>query len=262
MSAVPDTKFGRRELYGGAITATLPDQSILLDASDLRQVPDHQEVFLARTSLMSVVVETNQRYEGDDGEEGADKETSDDDGEKLLNYYLHDIVDMEPERSNLARASNQSDAEEKDHLVDLNWKKIQMGDERLAGCPAFLAKAKVVRAPATATAAEAPAGVDREKGTVMDPHRASDATKTIIYLLLLRLVTVKTDICVFVYVPREEDANVAGGITTTTTAAAPDNIASKTNVNMTVLEQESLAEQILHSIVQTLRIEDWSLFNA
>ncbi|GAA5835593.1 hypothetical protein JCM9279_004590 [Rhodotorula babjevae] len=44
-----------RELYGGAITASIPPS--FLDASDLRQVPDTQEVFLAPDSDLSLIVE-------------------------------------------------------------------------------------------------------------------------------------------------------------------------------------------------------------
>ncbi|GAA5931682.1 Ran GTPase-binding protein MOG1 [Sporobolomyces koalae] len=44
-----------RPLYGGAIACTLPSR--FLDASDLRQVPDTQEVFLAPDSDLSLIVE-------------------------------------------------------------------------------------------------------------------------------------------------------------------------------------------------------------
>ncbi|GAA5829607.1 hypothetical protein JCM11251_000219 [Rhodosporidiobolus azoricus] len=44
-----------RELYGGAIASSLP--TAFLDASDLRQVPDTQEVFLSPDSDLSLIVE-------------------------------------------------------------------------------------------------------------------------------------------------------------------------------------------------------------
>jgi len=50
-----------RELFGGAITATLPTK--LIDASDLRQVPDTQEVFLYPDSGVSIIVEVLQSVE-------------------------------------------------------------------------------------------------------------------------------------------------------------------------------------------------------
>ncbi|GAA5824460.1 hypothetical protein JCM5353_000316 [Sporobolomyces roseus] len=44
-----------RPLFGGAISCSLP--SAFLDASDLRQVPDTQEVFLSPDSDLSLIVE-------------------------------------------------------------------------------------------------------------------------------------------------------------------------------------------------------------
>ncbi|GAA5875253.1 hypothetical protein JCM16303_000556 [Sporobolomyces ruberrimus] len=44
-----------RPLYGGAISSSLP--SAFLDASDLRQVPDTQEVFLSPNSDLSLIIE-------------------------------------------------------------------------------------------------------------------------------------------------------------------------------------------------------------
>ncbi|KAI0315520.1 Mog1p/PsbP-like protein [Amylostereum chailletii] len=45
----------QRGFFGGAITALLP--STLIDASELRQVPDTQEVFLSPTSDISIILE-------------------------------------------------------------------------------------------------------------------------------------------------------------------------------------------------------------
>ncbi|TRM61745.1 hypothetical protein BD626DRAFT_405360 [Schizophyllum amplum] len=50
-----------RDLFGGAITARAP--TTLIDASDLRQVPDTQEVFLYPDSSASIIVEVLQRVE-------------------------------------------------------------------------------------------------------------------------------------------------------------------------------------------------------
>ena len=50
--------FASRELYGGAITVELP--TTMIDASDIRQIPDHQEVFLSNTTLTSLIFEINQ----------------------------------------------------------------------------------------------------------------------------------------------------------------------------------------------------------
>lgn len=58
-----------RELFGGAITVTLP--SSLVDASDLRQIPDTQEVFLSPSSGVSIIFEVLERVAATDPEEAA-----------------------------------------------------------------------------------------------------------------------------------------------------------------------------------------------
>ena len=50
--------------YDGAITLPLPTGYI--DASDLRQVPDHQALYLSPTTLTSVLIEINERLDEPD----------------------------------------------------------------------------------------------------------------------------------------------------------------------------------------------------
>lgn len=58
------TSYSERQLFGGAIIAqTKPS---LLDASDVRQVPDTQEVFLYTDCSVSVIIEVLQRVEPND----------------------------------------------------------------------------------------------------------------------------------------------------------------------------------------------------
>ncbi|KAL1741886.1 hypothetical protein HDZ31DRAFT_44464 [Schizophyllum fasciatum] len=52
-----------RDLFGGAITARTP--SSLINASDLRQIPDTQEVFLYPDSSASIIVEILERVEAE-----------------------------------------------------------------------------------------------------------------------------------------------------------------------------------------------------
>lgn len=63
------TTMSNYELYGGAITVNLPAN--LIDASDMRQVPDAQEVFLDRNSDMSIIFEILDRVEPADLDEAA-----------------------------------------------------------------------------------------------------------------------------------------------------------------------------------------------
>ncbi|KAH9826379.1 Ran-interacting Mog1 protein [Teratosphaeria destructans] len=65
------------ELFGGAIAAKLP--STFADVSDIRQVPDHQEVWLDKDGFTSVIVEILERVGKSDDIEA-------------LKYHLEDIV--------------------------------------------------------------------------------------------------------------------------------------------------------------------------
>ncbi|KDQ12300.1 hypothetical protein BOTBODRAFT_34587 [Botryobasidium botryosum FD-172 SS1] len=57
-------------LFGGAISVNLP--AGLLDASDIRQVPDTEEVLLAKDSDISYIFEILQRVEPDELEKAAE----------------------------------------------------------------------------------------------------------------------------------------------------------------------------------------------
>jgi hypothetical protein len=54
------------DLYGGAIKAILPGS--FTDASNFRQVPDHQEVFVNDQNNDSIVFDILERLEGGDEE--------------------------------------------------------------------------------------------------------------------------------------------------------------------------------------------------
>jgi hypothetical protein len=52
MATSDSSSFTIARLFGGAITASIP--STFIDASDLRQIPDEQEVFVDRNGLASI----------------------------------------------------------------------------------------------------------------------------------------------------------------------------------------------------------------
>lgn len=57
----------QRELFGGAVTINIPENFV--DVSDIRQVPDNQEVFIDPGSDLSLVIEILQRVEKEDDKE-------------------------------------------------------------------------------------------------------------------------------------------------------------------------------------------------
>ncbi|KAG9511568.1 Mog1p/PsbP-like protein, partial [Aureobasidium melanogenum] len=69
--------FNKIELYGGAMTVELP--SNFADVSQIRQVPDNQEVYLDKDGLSSIVFDILERVDKPDLD--------------ALKYHLEDIVE-------------------------------------------------------------------------------------------------------------------------------------------------------------------------
>ncbi|WPH04280.1 Hypothetical protein R9X50_00716900 [Acrodontium crateriforme] len=72
-----DIQYRSVQLYGGAMAADLP--TTYSDVSDIRQVPDHQEVYLDTQGYSSIIFEILQRVEIPDGE-------------AALKHHLADLV--------------------------------------------------------------------------------------------------------------------------------------------------------------------------
>ncbi|KAI4113652.1 MAG: hypothetical protein LQ338_008141 [Usnochroma carphineum] len=67
------------ELFGGAITANLPDG--YADVSNIREVPDHQEIYLDASGFSSIIIEVAERV----SQPATDEEA--------LKFHFQDIVD-------------------------------------------------------------------------------------------------------------------------------------------------------------------------
>ncbi|KAJ5232075.1 hypothetical protein N7468_005031 [Penicillium chermesinum] len=57
-------QFTDQDFFGGAIRGVVPQRWI--DASNLREIPDHQELFLSSDTLSSLIIEINQRVSQED----------------------------------------------------------------------------------------------------------------------------------------------------------------------------------------------------
>ncbi|GAA96677.1 uncharacterized protein L969DRAFT_54663 [Mixia osmundae IAM 14324] len=94
----------RRSLWGEAVIATLPAEYI--DASDLRQVPDTQEVFLAPDSDISVILEILQAVDLKQDEEAIrhifDSLAHDNDA---FSSKVTDVTALSTSQDGLSRAS-------------------------------------------------------------------------------------------------------------------------------------------------------------
>ena len=77
------TSYKTVDLFGGAITANIPTS--FADVSDIRQVPDHQEVWLDKNGFTSIVIDILERVDQPDVD--------------ALRYHLHDIVGEDAEKT-------------------------------------------------------------------------------------------------------------------------------------------------------------------
>ncbi|KAI9752683.1 MAG: hypothetical protein M4579_005521 [Chaenotheca gracillima] len=84
MSTLP-MEFKTTPLFGGAMTANLP--SNFSDVSKIRQIPDHQEVYLDNDGLTSIIFEINERVDA-----SVVGSTSDEDA---VRYHLDDVIEAE-----------------------------------------------------------------------------------------------------------------------------------------------------------------------
>ncbi|KZF18907.1 Mog1p/PsbP-like protein [Xylona heveae TC161] len=73
--------FRHTDLFGGTIVADLP--SAFVDASNIRQVPDHQEVYLDKDGYTSIIFEITERVNDFNTDEEA------------LSYHLQDIAEAD-----------------------------------------------------------------------------------------------------------------------------------------------------------------------
>ncbi|KAI5460266.1 hypothetical protein BGZ63DRAFT_244434 [Mariannaea sp. PMI_226] len=79
---MPESKFVSKPLFGGAIVADLPDH--FGDVSDLREVPDNQEVWIDKDGFTSIIFDITERVGGS----GSGPEI---DG-KAMTAHLEDMV--------------------------------------------------------------------------------------------------------------------------------------------------------------------------
>ncbi|QDS71537.1 hypothetical protein FKW77_005326 [Venturia effusa] len=75
--------FKSTELFGGALVADLP--ATFSDISTIRQVPDHQEIYLDPNGFTNIIIEVNERVSAEDA--CTDMEA--------LKYHFKDIVASE-----------------------------------------------------------------------------------------------------------------------------------------------------------------------
>ncbi|KAI9716718.1 MAG: multicopy suppressor of ts gsp1 [Chrysothrix sp. TS-e1954] len=204
---MPST-FTLNQLYGGAIVALLP--SGYLDTSEIRQVPDNQEVRLSPSSLTSVIFDIVERAEPPSHSCRTDAEA--------LRYHYDDVVSTQPERS---KETALPDTAEETRVLE---------PPKLVLMPKLGHKYPVWTMLATQTPKDPAPANDGEK---------SRAEFTAMFVTLIRLETAKTDVIVTVTVP-----HVLGEEGYTTHEDVDLDVGKETPL---MVEGREILEQILHS---------------
>ncbi len=229
------------------MTAPLP--SDYLDASTLRQIPDHQEVFLSPRTLTSLIFEINQYvapsavtttnlYPDPDPGPGIASpaggatnpssqgtvEGNEDDRAAAL-YHLRDLLDAQ---DTLTRVSAP--------------RRVRLQSPSLSRVPAFVVQATLTTRE-NKKAGRSHSMLPEEDGE--DRHVApgdETSTTTTIRLLVVRLQAHTTDLCVAVNVPWKELERVAG------------------EGDGAVEREEAFAQSLLESLLAGLHVRDFALF--
>lgn len=220
-------EYVRQALYGGAITAELPKDCI--DASDLREVPDHQEIFLRSDTLTNIIFEINE-YQST-----GDVITYNSDNEGLVNA----------EGTKPATGVSSADAAAANHhLKDTVAQEDRVSESGIQTTAVKLPQTTVAKFPAyftTATIVETE--VDRSRKDALpvnwqaQPPLKENHIKT--EQLLVRLEEYGTDLCVRLNVPMKEYEGLQ---------------------SESALTEMAKADQMMQKIIETITIKDFGLF--
>ncbi|KAK5105424.1 hypothetical protein LTS08_001701 [Lithohypha guttulata] len=220
-------QFERRNLYGGAITVDFPTD--VIDTSGLREVPDHQEAFLRQSTLTSIIFEINQ-FQTPADVLSNNVEVSD------LNGASDNTPSPRIPVADAAAANH--------HLKDTIPPEDRISDAGIETTAIKLSRASISNFPAylsTATIIEPE--IDRSAKSALplswqaQPVQKENETKT--QQLLVRLGEYGTDLCVRINIPMKEFSG---------------------NQSEAALTELAVADNIMQKIMETLSVEDFSLF--
>lgn len=230
---------------------TEPHQTNILTTlySDLREIPDHQEIFLSPETLSNLIVEINQRVSKEDAlntlatlshqhptlaatSGNATSATPEALDQAATLYHLHDLCDegdamqivTSPQRVNLARLG----ASAPSGSVISAYK----------GIVEFMTASRK-RGARTADGTNASAVDSAVSGASVDGE-APLSSKLTCHYLLVRLEKQETDLLVFFNVPHEE-FDKGGDV-------------------RELSREEKVAEETVAAMVEKLEIRDWGLF--
>ncbi|KAI9372045.1 hypothetical protein BJX61DRAFT_468100 [Aspergillus egyptiacus] len=211
-------------LYGGAIRAVIPQG--WLDASNLRQVPDHQELFLSPTTLSTLIFEINERVSNETAlaalstSSSTTTPTTETDTDKAaVLYHLNDLLD------NGSDTLRRTSAPQQVSLPNLPKARAYKGAAVITSTTPDRSR------PGPASIGGAAAGSSAEGALV---------SSVSLHYLLVRLEEQETDMLVFFNVPHKEF----------------EEKGDLTGLN----REETLAEATMTGIVSALEVVEWGLF--
>lgn len=211
--------FGRKELYGGTIEVELPDDSI--DASDLRQVPDHQEIFLRPKTLTSIIFEINeyqtaQIIQSNKSTTISDPESNPSADEAAAIHHFNDVV-AEP-----------------DYITSpgITTQPVILGRPSVARFRAYHSTGSIIT-PEVDLSARSTLPLQWQTSPVQKEFR----TKS--HQLLIRLDDFATDLCVRINIPMKEFESAQSEAALTETA---------------------MGDQILQKVIETFDVKEFGLF--
>ena len=231
--------FTPHPLFGSTLSCSLP--TTYLDASILRPIPSHQELFLSPTTLTSILFE-------------------------ICEYELPSPTTIVPSAGSISPADLQACHEHFHDPIDAldrgltrSVGRVGMGAPGVRTYAAYVVKGEIVLGGAgtTSTTKEETEGGNHGNMTTNDHAETTTDTETTTHssnttpsantirqsLLLLRLPHVLTDLVVRISVPLAELIQ----------PDYPDN-------HEALRREEKMADEILSNIIETLNVEDWSLF--
>ncbi|KAL5333044.1 hypothetical protein BJX70DRAFT_81663 [Aspergillus crustosus] len=228
------TTLAPQALYGGAIKAIIPQG--WLDASELRQIPDHQELFLSPITLSNLIYEINEYVSPETAlpclrsTPSATREAFgilDPNAQETIDkaailYHLNDIRDGN------------------DDTLQNVTPPQQISLQKIPSARAYRGTAQITSPSSAGRSGGAPASIGgAAAGSSADGALGSSVS---VHYLIVRLEEQETDLLVFLNVPNKEFDE----------RGDPRGLAG----------EEELAGAVVDGLVEGFEIADWGLFGS
>ncbi|KAJ5814727.1 hypothetical protein N7474_006504 [Penicillium riverlandense] len=249
-------QFADQDFFGGAIRGVVPQGWI--DGSTLREVPDHQELFLSPTTLSTLIIEINQRVPRDEalstltmldhqqpplhGSSTSNTASTETIDQAAALYHLHDVCEegdtmqvvTPPQRVHLSRllpsSSPSSSFPAYRGVVSFTTPSRQRPGGRVPSSVDGVAASTSI-APSAAVSGASLSG---------EMEGVPQTSRLTCHYLVVRLEPQATDLVVFLNVPHEEFDQ----------SGDPRGLS----------KEEVVAEELIETLVQKLEVCDWGLF--